>query len=166
MIIGPSRQRIETLPTERPARPHASDVAQTSSIRLKPDVSLLTSASPRFFRGAWDDRIACSGGPSIPIVSSTRYPVIVRRVIIKKDSNTAAVAGHFEKCETKSILLRTEHAADKPLPFRRYPITPSILNDLEIIMCRYGLRREARHISANAAKPMLFRALDTFIADR
>jgi hypothetical protein len=146
MIIGPSRQRIETFPTERPARPHASDVAQTSSIRLKPDMSLLRSASPRFFRGAWDDRIACSGGPSVPIVSSTRYPVIVRRAILRKDSNTAAVARHFEKCETKRILLRTEHAADKPLPFRRYPITPPILNDLEMIICKHGLRHEARHI--------------------
>ena len=127
-------------------RPHVSDVAQTSLIPLKPDMSLLMSASPRFLRGAWDDRIACSDGPSVSIVSSTRYSAIVRQTIPRKDSNTAAVARHFEKCETKGVPLRTKHAADKPLPFLSYPITLPILNDHEIIMCKYGLRREAGHI--------------------
>ena len=109
-------------------------------------MSLLMSASPRLLCGAWDDRIACSDGPSVSIVFSTRYRAIVRRAILRTDSNTATVARHFEKCETKGILLRTEYAAGKPLPFLRYPIAPPILGDLEIIMCKYRLRREAGHI--------------------
>jgi len=109
-------------------------------------MSLLMNASPRFLRRAWDDRIVCSDGPSVSIVFSTRYPAIVRRAIPRKDSNTAAVARHFEKCETKGILLRKEYGAGKPLPSLRYTISPPILGDLEIIMCKYRLGREAGHI--------------------
>ena len=56
----------------------------------------------------------------------------------------------------EGILLGTEHAADQPFPVLRYPITPPVLGDLEMVRSQYRQRREAGHtISAKLINPML-----------
>ena len=105
-------------------------------------------------------RIAVSQAPAEPRSRSTPRLAEAGGVdgaIPGKDSNTGAVARHFKQGETKRILLGTEYAADKPFLFLRHPITPPVLDDLEIVWRQYRLRREAGHtLSANAVVLMLY----------
>jgi hypothetical protein len=82
-----------------------------------------------------------------------------RSTLRRKDLNAGAVAPDFKQCETKRILLGTEHATDKAFLVLCHPITAPVLGDLKMVRRRYRQGREARHAhSANPVNPMLFRA--------
>ena len=56
---------------------------------------------------------------------------------IWKHPNAGAVCADLKQCEAKRILLGTEHAADKPLPVLRNPITSPVLGDLKMVRGQY-----------------------------
>ena len=80
-----------------------------------------------------------------------------------KHSNTGAVAGRFEKCETKRILLGAEHPADQAFPILRHPITAPVFNDFEVMRREYRPRLEGRHRpSVSLLHVSSFERIDSF----
>ena len=64
-----------------------------------------------------------------------------------KHANAGAVTTDFKQCEADRIFLGAEYATDETFLILCYPITASVLGDLEMVRVRYRLRYEIRHVT-------------------